>query len=90
MEASERRLGMGPETGRRLAVLGAAALITAVTFTLIFLVFTWLPYPMFRVWMRMSHEARVIVTAVFYFSLFSFVMGSTIRRQRLRKLRGRG
>jgi hypothetical protein len=89
METGERRLGMDPETGRRLAVLGVAALITAVSFGLIFVVFTWLPYPMFAAWTRMSHEARMIVAAVFNFSLFGFVSWSTMRRQRLKKLRGR-
>ncbi|MGC2617757.1 MAG: hypothetical protein WA414_01885 [Acidobacteriaceae bacterium] len=89
MEATERRLGMGPETGRRLAVLGGAALMTAVSFALIFLVFTWLPHPLFAFWERMSHETRVIVSAAYFFSMFLFMSRSTTKQKRLRALRGR-
>jgi type VI protein secretion system component VasK len=89
METGERRLGMDPDTGRRLAVLGGAALITAVSFALIFVVFAWLPSPMFAVWMRMSHEARMITMTVYFFAMANFVTWSTKRRQRLQKLRGR-
>jgi|HubBroStandDraft_2_1064218.scaffolds.fasta_scaffold1056181_1 hypothetical protein len=89
METGERRLGMDPEAGRRLAVLGGATLITAASFTLIFVAVMWLPYPMFGLWMRMSHGARTITSTVYFFSMAGFVSWSTMRRQRLRKLRGR-
>jgi hypothetical protein len=89
METGERRLGMGPETRRRLVVIGGAVAMTALLFGLIFAVFAWLPYPAFAVWLRMSHRWKVVAGAVYFLSIFSSVVWFTVVRQRTGKLSGR-
>jgi hypothetical protein len=71
---------------RRLVVIGGAALITVVSFALIFAIFVRMPYALFALWLQMSHSWKIVSVSVYFFSLFSFAVWMR-KTQRSRGLR---
>jgi hypothetical protein len=84
MESSEPTFIERSAGIRRLVVMGGAAVITIVSFALIFVIFVRVPSQLFALWVQMSGPWKIVAESVYFILVVSFA----VWMRKTRRLRG--